>query len=149
MKTMEQTFALIKPNAMKKQKAGAIIHKFQKEGLTLVGLKMIKVPKELCEKFYHEHKEKPFFEELVNFISSAPVIVLVLQGDNAVLKTREIMGDTDPKKAKPGTIRYEYGDSIGENAIHGSDSSASAKRELALFFSSQELFSAAKHIDSV
>lgn len=137
---MEQTFALIKPNAIKKQKAGAIIHKLQAEGLTLVGLKMIKVSKELCEQFYQDHKEKAFFGELVGFISSSPVIVLALQGDNAILKTRKIMGDTDPKKASPGTIRYEYGDSIGENAIHGSDSPASAKRELALFFSSQELF---------
>ena len=137
---MEQTFALIKPNAMKKRKAGAIIHKFQKEGLTLVGLKMLQVSKELCQEFYQEHKERPFFQELVDFISSAPVIVLALQGDNAVLQVREIIGDTDPKKAQHGTIRYEYGDSIGENAVHGSDTLNSAKRELALFFSSQELF---------
>lgn len=141
---MEQTFVLIKPNAMKKQKAGAIIQKFQQEGLTLAGLKMIRISKELCQKFYQEHKEKPFFQDLVNFISSAPVIVLALQGDNAVLKVREIMGDTDPKKARHGTIRYEYGDSIGENAIHGSDSLSSAKRELDLFFSSQELFQTAQ-----
>ena len=137
---MEQTFALIKPNAMKKRKAGAIIQKFQQEGLTLVGLKMLQVPKELCQEFYQEHKERPFFQELVDFISSAPVIVLALQGDNAVLQVREIIGDTDPKKAQHGTIRYEYGDSIGENAVHGSDTLNSAKRELALFFSSLELF---------
>ena len=141
---MEQTFVLIKPNAMKKQKAGVIIHKFQQEGLKLIGLKMIKVSKELCQEFYQEHKERPFFQVLVSFVSSAPVIVLALQGDNAVLKVREMMGDTDPKKAAPGTIRYEYGDSIGENAIHGSDSLNSAKRELALFFPSQELFQTAQ-----
>ena len=101
---------------------------------------MIHISKDLCQQFYQEHKDRAFFQELVNFISSAPVIVLALQGENAVLRVREIMGDTDPKKAKPGTLRYEYGDSIGENAVHGSDSLESAKRELSLFFSSQELF---------
>lgn len=141
---MEQTFVLIKPNAMKKQKAGAIIQKFQQADLKLIGLKMLKVSKELCQEFYEEHKKRAFFQDLVNFVSSVPVIVLALQGDNAVLKVREMMGDTDPKKALPGTIRYEYGDSIGENAIHGSDSLNSAKRELALFFSSQELFQTAQ-----
>ena len=137
---MEQTFALIKPNAMKKQKAGSIIQKFQQGGLFLVGLKMIQLSKAQCQEFYQEHKDRPFFQELVDFISSAPVIVLALQGPGAVLKAREIMGDTDPKQAQQGTIRYEYGDSIGENAVHGSDSLNSAKRELNLFFSSQELF---------
>ena len=136
---MERTFVLIKPNAMEKQKAGAIIQKFQQEGLTLVGLKMLKVSKDQCQEFYGEHKEKSFFQELVDFINSAPVIVMALQGPGAVLKVREIMGDTDPKKAKPGTIRYEYGESIGKNAVHGSDSPSSARMELALFFSSQEL----------
>ena len=137
---MERTFVLIKPNAMEKQKAGAIIQKFQQEGLALVGLKMLEVSKEQCQKFYKEHREKPFFQELVDFISSASVLVMALQGPGAILKVREIMGDTDPKKAKPGTIRYEYGESIGKNAVHGSDSPESAKMELALFFSSQELF---------
>ena len=137
---MEQTFALIKPNAMKKQKAGAIIQKFQQGGLSLVGLKMLQLSKLQCQEFYQEHKDRPFFQQLVDFISSAPVIALALQGPGAVLKAREIMGDTNPKKAKQGTIRYEYGESIGENAVHGSDSLNSAKRELDLFFSSQELF---------
>ena len=141
---MEQTFVLIKPNVMKKQKAGAIIQKFQQEGLNLIGLKMLKLSKEQCQEFYEEHKERPFFQELVNFVSSAPVIVMALQGDNAILKVREMMGDTDPQKALPGTIRHEYGDSIGENAIHGSDSLNSAQRELTLFFSSQELFQTAQ-----
>lgn len=137
---MERTFVLIKPNAMEKQKVGVIIQKFQQEGLILVGLKMLKVSKDQCQEFYKEHEGKSFFQELVDFISSAPVIVMALQGVDAILKVREIMGDTDPKKAKTGTIRYEYGESIGKNAIHGSDSPDSAKRELALFFSSQELF---------
>ena len=137
---MEQTFVMIKPNAMKKQKAGAIIKRFQEEGLNLTALKMISISREKCHEFYKEHKERAFFSELVNFISSAPVIIMALKGKGAVLKAREVMGDTDPQKSKPGTLRYEYGDSIGENAVHGSDSLESAKRELSLFFSSEEIF---------
>ena len=137
---MEKTFVIIKPNAMKKHKAGAIIDRFQKEGLKLIGLKMQSISKERCEKFYEEHKDRPFFEELVSFISSAPVVLLALEAEGAVLKVREIMGDTDPAKAKEGSLRFEYGDSIGENAVHGSDSLKSAERELSLFFSPEELF---------
>jgi len=137
---MEKTFVLIKPNAMKKQKAGSIIDRFQKEGLQLVALKMIHIGKDQCEEFYQEHRERPFFSELVEFISSAPVIVMALSSEGAVLKVREIMGATNPKEASPGTLRFEYGDSLGENAVHGSDSLESAKRELALFFKEEELF---------
>lgn len=137
---MEKTFVMVKPNAMKKQKAGAIIKRFQEEGLKLIGLKMISVSKEKCHEFYKEHRERAFFSELVDFISSAPVIIMALKGEGAVLKVREIMGDTDPKRARQGTLRYEYGDSIGENAVHGSDSLNSAKRELGLFFSPEEMF---------
>ena len=136
----EITFALIKPNAMRKQAAGAIIQKFQKEKLEIAGIKMIRASKSLCEAFYQEHKARPFFPELVEFISSAPVIALALSGENAVARVRKIMGATDPKEAKPGTLRYEHGDSISENAIHGSDSPASAKKELSLFFAPEELF---------
>ena len=137
---METTFVIVKPNAMKKQKAGAIISRFQEEGLHLSALKMLSISKEQCQEFYKEHKERPFFSELVDFISSAPVVIMALKGEGAVLKVREIMGDTDPKKAQAGTLRHEYGDSIGENAVHGSDSLGSAKRELALFFSNEEIF---------
>ena len=137
---METTFVIIKPNAMRKNKAGDIISRFQKEGFHLSALKMLSISKEKCQEFYKEHKERPFFSELVDFISSAPVIIMALKGENAVLKVREIMGDTDPKKAQPGTIRYEYGDSIGENAVHGIDSLNSAQRELSLFFSNEEMF---------
>jgi len=136
----EMTFVLIKPNAMKKQVAGAIIQKFQSQNLKIKGIKMMKVSQELCKTFYQEHEDKPFFQQLIQFISSDPVIVLVLSGDQAVRSVREIMGDTDPTKAKPGTIRFEYGDSLSENAVHGSDSLKSAKRELALFFDSKDLF---------
>ena len=131
---MEKTFSLIKPNAVQQQKTGAIIQMFEEEGLKLIGLKQIHLSKEFCGEFYREHKERPFYPELVNFISSSPIVALALEGPGAVLKVREIMGDTDPKKAKPGTIRHKYGKSIGENAVHGSDSLASAQRELALFF---------------
>lgn len=141
---MEQTFVIIKPNAMKKQKAGAIIKKFQQAGLSVAGLKMLQISESQCREFYREHQDRPFFQSLVEFISSAPVIVMALQGEGAVLKVREVMGDTDPKKAQPGTLRHEYGDSIGENAVHGSDSLDSAKREIDLFFSSQELFKKAE-----
>ena len=136
----EMTFVLIKPNAMRKQKAGAIIQRFEEEGLRLAGMKMLKISVEKCGEFYQEHRERPFFPELVKFISSHPVMVLALCGENAVLKVREIMGDTDPAKAKKDSLRARYGDSIGENAVHGSDSLDSAKRELALFFSPKELF---------
>ena len=137
---MERTFVLIKPNAIKKQKAGAIIQKFQAEGLGIAGLKMVHVSKALCEEFYKEHRDRPFFKELTGFISSSPVIVMALEGRDAVRRARKLMGDTDPKKAAPGTLRRQFGDSVGENAVHGSDSLSSAKRELALFFPPPELF---------
>ena len=137
---MEKTFVLIKPNAMKKHKAGAIINRFQEEGLKIAALKMIHLTKNKCEEFYQEHKERAFFPELLNFIISSPVIIMALKGEGAVLKVREIMGDTDPGKAQKGTLRFEYGDSVGENAVHGSDSLKSAERELSLFFSTKELF---------
>ena len=137
---MEVTFVLIKPNAMKKEKTGAIIDRFQKEGLKVKALKMTHLGKEECEEFYQEHKERSFFSELVEFISSAPVIVMALSGEGAVLKVRKIMGATDPKQADPETLRFEYGDSVGENAVHGSDSLKSAEKELALFFKKEEIF---------
>ena len=137
---METTFIIVKPNAMKKQKAGAIIRRFQEEGLELTALKMVSISKEKCQEFYKEHKERAFFSELVDFMSSAPVVMMAFRGEGAVLKAREIMGDTDPQKAQPGTLRQKYGDSIGHNAVHGSDSLESAQRELNLFFSSEEMF---------
>ena len=135
----ETTFSLIKPNAMKKQKQGEIISKILESGLQIVGLKLQKIPRSLCEMFYEEHQERAFYSELVNFITSAPVILMAIQGESAVKKMRDIMGDTDPSKAKDGTLRKIYGDNIGENAIHGSDSLKSAERELRLFFKQEEL----------
>jgi nucleoside-diphosphate kinase len=135
----ETTFSIIKPNAVKKNAIGGIIAKFEQNGLKVAAAKLTRLSKSKCEEFYAEHKERPFFGELVSFMTSGPVLLMALKGENAVLKNREIMGATDPKKAAPGTIRALYGDNVGENAVHGSDSAASAERELTLFFEKSEL----------
>jgi len=135
----ERTFSIIKPNAVKKNAIGDIIHTFETQGLKVAAARLSMLSKEKCELFYAEHKERPFFGELVSFMTSGPVMLMCLTGDNAVLKNREIMGATDPKKAAAGTIRAKHGDSMGENAVHGSDSLASAERELAIFFDKHEL----------
>ncbi len=135
----EQTFSIIKPNAMKKNLIGAIVTKFETQGLRVAAAKLVKLSKGKCEEFYAEHRERPFFGELVSFMTSGPVLLMVLSGDNAVAKNREIMGATDPKKAAPGTLRALFGDSMGENAVHGSDSPQSAAREIALFFEKNEI----------
>ncbi len=135
----ERTFSIIKPNAVKKNAIGDIIHTFESKGLKVAAAKLTLLSKEKCELFYAEHKERPFFGELVTFMTSGPVMLMCLTGENAVLKNREIMGATDPKKADAGTIRAKHGDSMGENAVHGSDSLASAERELAIFFDKHEL----------
>jgi len=135
----EMTFSIIKPNAVKKNVMGDIIEQFEKSGLKIAAAKLTVLSRSKCEEFYAEHKERPFFGELVSFMTSGPVMLMALSGENAVAKNREIMGATDPKKAAPGTIRAKHGDSVGENAVHGSDSPASAQRELALFFEKSEL----------
>lgn len=135
----EITFSIIKPNAVKKGVIGDIIETFEKNGLKIAAAKLSVISKEKCQEFYAEHKERPFFGELVSFMTSGPVMLMVLSGENAVLKNREIMGATDPKKAAPGTIRAIYGDNVGENAVHGSDSAASASREISLFFEKHEI----------
>lgn len=138
----EKTFSIIKPNAMKKNCIGDIVSMFEANGLKIAGAKITVISKAKCEEFYAEHKARPFFGELVSFMTSGPVMLMCLAGENAVLKNREIMGATDPKKAAPGTVRFKFGDSVGENACHGSDSVASADRELALFFEKSELVNA-------
>lgn len=135
----EMTFSIIKPNAMKKNAIGGIIGKFEENGLKIAGAKLVQLERSKCEEFYAEHKERPFFGELVEFMTSAPVMLMALYGENAISKNREIMGATNPAEAAPGTIRALYGDNVGENAVHGSDSPASAERELALFFEKSEL----------
>ncbi|MCB0355406.1 MAG: nucleoside-diphosphate kinase [Bdellovibrionales bacterium] len=137
--SVEQTFSIIKPNAVKKNAIGAIISKFESKGLKIAGAKLMNLERSKAEEFYAEHKERPFFAELVEFMTSGPIMVMVLSGENAVLRNREIMGATNPAEAAPGTIRKEFGDNVGENAVHGSDSPTSAQREIALFFEKSEL----------
>ena len=136
--TKEMTFSIIKPNAVKKNAIGPIIALFEKNGLKIAAAKLVLLSKAQCEEFYAEHKARPFFGELVSFMTSGPVMLMALSGEGAVMKNREIMGATDPAKAAAGTIRKLYGDNVGENAAHGSDSPESAARELALFFKETE-----------
>lgn len=135
----QQTFSIIKPNGVKKNVVGKVIDRFESQGLKVAAAKMVKLSRAKAEGFYAEHKERPFFGELVEFMTSGPVLLMVLSGDNAVEKNRKIMGATDPKKADAGTIRKDFGDSMGENTVHGSDSPTSAQREIAYFFEQDEL----------
>lgn len=135
----EKTFSIIKPNATADNNIGNIIAIFEKEGLRISAARFTQLTKEKAEGFYIEHKDRPFFGELVDFMTSGPVMLMCLEGENAVAKNREIMGATNPAEAAEGTIRKLYAKSIGENAVHGSDSTASAERELAYFFEKNEL----------
>lgn len=136
---IERTFSIIKPNAVQKNVIGEIITRFEKRGLRVAAAKFTKLSKEKAEGFYIEHKDRPFFGSLVSFMTSGPVLLLVLEGENAVLLNREIMGATDPAKAAPGTLRKDFADSIEANAVHGSDSIKSADREVAYFFDRAEI----------
>ncbi|GAB2792349.1 nucleoside-diphosphate kinase [Halomonas shantousis] len=135
----ERTLSIIKPDAVAKNVIGEIYTRFEKAGLSIVGAKMLHLSKEQAEGFYAEHKERGFFGELVGFMTSGPVMVQVLEGDDAIAKNRDLMGATNPKEAAPGTIRADFAESIDANAVHGSDSPASAEREIAYFFSSDEI----------
>lgn len=136
---VEKTFSIIKPNSTIDNNIGNIIAVFEKNGLRIAAAKFTQLSKEKAEGFYIEHKERPFFGELVDFMTSGPVMLMSLEGENAVMKNREIMGATNPAEATDGTIRKLYAKSIGENSVHGSDSAAAAERELAYFFDSNEL----------
>ncbi|AEJ11494.1 nucleoside-diphosphate kinase [Pseudomonas plecoglossicida] len=136
---VQRTFSIIKPDAVAKNVIGEITTRFEKAGLRVVASKMKQLSKAEAEGFYAEHKERGFFGDLVAFMTSGPVIVQVLEGENAVLANRELMGATNPKEAAAGTIRADFAVSIDENAVHGSDSEASAAREIAYFFSATEL----------
>ncbi|OLP64984.1 Nucleoside diphosphate kinase [Bacillus pumilus] len=136
---MDKTFLMVKPDGVERQLIGEIVSRFEKKGLQLVGAKLMKIPKEVAETHYGEHKEKPFFGELVSFITSGPVFAMVWQGEQAVDVTRQMIGKTNPKEALPGTIRGDYGLTVGKNIIHGSDSPESAEREINLFFQQEEL----------
>ncbi len=136
---MERTLSIIKPNAVIDNNIGNIIKMFEDQGLRIAAAKLTHLSKEKAEGFYIEHKERPFFGELVTFMTSAPVMLMVLEGENAVMKNREIMGATNPAEAAEGTIRKLYAKSIGENAAHGSDSLQSADREVNYFFDKNEV----------
>ena len=138
---VEKTFSIIKPNAVAKNAIGKIIERFESKGLKIAAAKFTKLSKEKAEGFYIEHKERPFFGSLVNFMTSGPVLLLVLEGENAVLANREIMGATDPSKAAPGTIRKDFADNIEANAVHGSDGLSAAEREISYFFEKNEVIS--------
>lgn len=136
---MERTFSIIKPDGVKRNLVGKIITKFEENGLRPVAIRRKLLSKAEAEGFYAVHRERPFFGELVDFMTSGPVVLMVLEGEKAVSKNREIMGATNPKEAAPGTIRAEFAQSIGENTVHGSDAPETAAEEISYFFSATEI----------
>ncbi len=136
---MERTLSILKPDATRRNLIGNIISKFESESLKVVALKKVRLTRGEAEGFYQEHKSRPFFGELVDFMVSGPVVLMVLEGESAVTRNREIMGATNPAEAAEGTIRKLYAQSIGENTVHGSDSTESAAREINYFFSQSDL----------
>lgn len=137
---MEKTLSIIKPDAVKKGVIGKILDRFESNGLRIAAMKKTQLSKEQAENFYAIHRERPFFKDLVQFMTSGPVVISVLEGDGAVLKNRELMGATNPKEAKAGTIRADFAQSIDANAVHGSDSLENAKVEIDFFFKVDEIF---------
>ncbi len=138
---LEQTLSIIKPDAVKKNVIGQIYARFEAAGLRIAAARMAHLSRAEAEGFYAVHRERPFFKDLVDFMISGPVVIQVLEGDNAIAKNRELMGATDPKKAAKGTIRADFADSIDANAVHGSDAPETAKVEIAYFFPACEVFS--------
>jgi nucleoside-diphosphate kinase len=138
---VERTFLAIKPDGVQRGLVGEIIHRFESKGFTLVGLKLLNVSRELAEQHYGVHREKPFFSGLVDFITSGPVIAMVWEGEGVIASARKIIGATNPLTAEPGTIRGDYGVSIGRNLIHGSDAAETAHQEISLWFKEEELAS--------
>jgi len=145
---MEKSLVLIKPDAVQRGLAGEIISRLEKKGLKIVAMKMLHMDKNLAQRHYAIHKGKAFFDDLVNFITSSPVIAIVFQGKNAVEIIRQIMGETDPAKAYSGTIRGDFGIDIGHNLVHGSDSLENASKEINLFFSAEEIFNCDRELDT-
>ena len=136
---MERTFSIVKPDAVARNLIGEIYSRFEKGGLRIVASKMLHLSEEQAGGFYAEHKERPFYPDLVKFMTSGPVVVQVLEGEGAIARNRELMGATNPQEADAGTIRADFAQSIDANAVHGSDSPASAEREIAYFFASNEI----------
>ena len=137
---MEKTLVLIKPDAMQRRLAGTILSRLERLGLKLVALKMLHLDEQLAQQHYSIHRDKPFFNSLVDYISSTPIVAAVFEGDKAVEQAREAMGATDPAKAEAGTIRGDYGVDIEHNSVHGSDSVETAEKEIHLFFTDEEVF---------
>lgn len=138
---IERTFSIIKPDAVAKNVIGEIYSRFEKNGLQIIAAKMLHMTREQAEGFYAVHKERPFFKDLVDFMITGPVMMQVLEGENAIAKNRDLMGATNPKEAAPGTIRADFADSIDANAVHGSDAPETAQQEIAFFFTENELCS--------
>ena len=145
---MEKTFLMVKPDGVQRNLIGEIVNRFESKGFTLVGGKLMQISQELAEQHYGEHKERPFFGELVEFITSGPVFAMVWEGENVISTARLMMGATNPKESAPGTIRGDFAVTVGKNIIHGSDSPESAAREINLFFKEEELVSYDKSIVS-
>ena len=137
---VERTLSIVKPDAVEKNVIGQIYARFERGGLRVAGAKMLLLSRERAAEFYQEHVGKPFFEDLMTFMTSGPILVQVLEGENAVARNRELMGATDPQKAEQGTIRADFAKSVDANAVHGSDSPTSAEREIDFYFSSDEIF---------
>ncbi|AWI12694.1 MULTISPECIES: nucleoside-diphosphate kinase [Bacillaceae] len=144
---MEKTFLMVKPDGVQRGLIGEIVSRFERKGFQLVGAKLMQIPTSVAEQHYGEHKGKPFYDELVSFITSGPVFAMVWQGENVIATARQMMGATNPKDALPGTIRGDYGVTVGKNIIHGSDSLESAKREISLFFKEEELVEYTRTVD--
>lgn len=143
---MEKTFLMVKPDGVQRNLIGEIVSRFEKKGFRLAGAKLMTVTRELAEQHYGEHKERPFFGELVDFITSGPVFAMVWEGDNVIAVARTMMGATNPKDAASATIRGDFAVTVGKNVIHGSDSPESAEREIGLFFKEEELVDYSKLI---
>lgn len=138
---LERTLSIIKPDAVAKNVIGEIYTRFEKAGLRIVAARMFYLSVERAQEFYSVHKERPFYNDLVGFMTSGPVMVQVLDGENAIAKNRELMGATNPKEAGPGTIRADFAENIDANAVHGSDGPETAEREIAFFFTLEEIYS--------
>lgn len=136
---MERTLSIVKPDGVQKNLIGEVIRRFENAGLRIVALKMLRLTKDMAKGFYIVHKDKPFYDSLTDFMSSGPVVVMVVEGENAISKVREIMGATNPKNAAPGTIRHDFASDVEHNIVHGSDSPESARFEIGYFFSEIEI----------
>ena len=136
---LERTFVMVKPDGVQRGVVGEIVGRFERRGLKISAMKMMRIPRELAERHYEEHRDKPFFEPLLNYITSGPVVCMVLEGENVVAVARAMMGKTNPQDAMPGTIRADLAQVTGRNIVHGSDSPENARRELKLFFNDYEL----------